>query len=190
MQRLGWIFISSVLTVSLNSNVSHATPLAAGFAKIREPQSFVQTPVFTIQVAPIPTDRARSLPEPVIVDVPTAARTYEAKDWYGLMTTRGNECFIPELSLLNVISVTKTRVLGIVQWYSTEPQDLSPQCAGRAPPQKNGLCLDGSMPKTPACSNGASVLMEFNDVVDVATNTPVDPSYFTERINKAVRAGR
>jgi hypothetical protein len=164
--------------------------MAAGFAKIRGPQSVVHTPVFTIQVAPIPTARGQSLPEPVLAEVPTAARSFEAKDWYGVMTTRGNECFIPEYSLLNVMSVTKTRVLGIVHWYSTPPQELTLLCVGRAPPQPNGLCLDGSAPKIPPCSDGASVLMEFNDVIDHVTHKPVEPAYFTEQINKAVKASR
>lgn len=173
-----------------------ATPLLAGFTKVnaRAPQSVV-TSTFAMFVAPIPNGGGREpkgsqiLPEPVLVDVPTGSRTYEAKDWY-ILTKRGDECFVPDFALLNVVSVSRSRVIGIVHWHGVEDDAGRLRCAERAPVQANGRCRDGSAPKVPVCSNGSSILMEFNGILDEASGDEVEPAYFIDQIRGALIKSR
>ncbi len=125
----------------------------------------------------------KALPEPRLVELPATAGIYDAKDWW-ITTLKSGPCFLPEGALLTVTSLAETKVIGSLIWpdgYFEEPL----RCRDRQFPQDGRCEFDKQPPSVPVCTNGAMVLMDLSEAVDVS-GQPLDPSVPMAGIKKAL----
>ena len=184
------IAIFSIFCGFGGAGVASASPLIAAYEmnknKFRDPANFgVEYKLF---FAAIPVAKkgssTSSLPESRMVSVPVSISVFEAKDWY-LFSTQGDECFIPEIAIINVTSISNQGVTGALNWHP-DYRGEAPRCRDRIMPNKSGLCADGQAPKFKPCTNGAIVTLDFSQAM-TATGQPLDGSVYIEKIQAAIK---
>lgn len=146
-----------------------ASPWLGAFGK-RDPAhlnpAVVGAQSYNLYVAPVPgPDRKveTGFPEPRLISVPVTAGVYDAGQWR-VRLTKGNDCYLPEFSLLNVAGASGSRVYGVLMWPSHQQATPPRLCADRVLPEDN-LCPNGQPPAVPACPNGATVLIDLTSVI-------------------------
>lgn len=167
------------------SGVASASPFVASFSNksdARDPAGYGKQ--FPVYVAAMPTKNLqRDLPVPKPVLIPVTSGAYMAKDWYVLPTFKGNPCHVPEGSLLTVSALSKSRLVGVIQWpFEYRGEGL--RCADRQPPIEGG-CFNGSPPKIELCTNGAVVLIDFSEALN-DKGQPIEAPAVTELIKTAL----